>query len=94
MIASFIHRGLDQLWATTQTKKIDPRMHGRILRRLNTLKRAESIADLNVPGYQFHALKGHNPTRYSIHVNGPWCVTFEFDAAAGEARRVNFEQYH
>ena len=30
--------------------------------------------------------------RYSIHVNGPWCITFEF--RDGEAYRVNLEQYH
>jgi proteic killer suppression protein len=25
-------------------------------------------------------------------VNGPWCLTFEFEE--GDARRVDFEQYH
>lgn len=30
--------------------------------------------------------------RYSIHVNGPWCITFEFEN--GSAYRVDFEQYH
>jgi len=32
------------------------------------------------------------PKRYTIHVNGPWSITFEFDA--GDAYRVDFEQYH
>jgi proteic killer suppression protein len=27
-----------------------------------------------------------------VHVNGPWCITFEFDT--GDACRVDFEQYH
>jgi toxin HigB-1 len=49
-------------------------------------------AEMNLPGFDFHALKGFSPTRYTIHVNGPWCITFEFDAT--DARRVNFEQYH
>ncbi|MBW1834061.1 MAG: type II toxin-antitoxin system RelE/ParE family toxin [Deltaproteobacteria bacterium] len=30
--------------------------------------------------------------RYSIHVNGPWCITFEWED--GEALRVDLEQYH
>jgi plasmid maintenance system killer protein len=30
--------------------------------------------------------------RYTVHVNGPWCITFEFDD--GDALRVDFEQYH
>jgi proteic killer suppression protein len=43
------------------------------------------------PGFDFHALRGFKPTRYSVHVNGPWCITFEFDN--GDACRVDFEQY-
>jgi len=27
-----------------------------------------------------------------VHVNGPWCITFEFDGE--NAMRVDFEQYH
>jgi len=47
--------------------------------------------DLNVPGFNFHRLRG-KPVRYSLHVNGPWCVTCEWED--GEAVRVNLEQYH
>ena len=47
---------------------------------------------MNAPGYDFHGLKGFNPTRYTAHVNGPWCTTFEF--SDGDAYRVDFEQYH
>jgi len=47
--------------------------------------------EMNVPGFDFHALRG-NPIRYTVHVNGPWCVTFELEE--GDALRVDFEQYH
>ena len=47
---------------------------------------------MNVPGFDFHALGGFKPTRYSVHVNGPWCITFEFNGE--NAARVDFEQYH
>lgn len=47
---------------------------------------------MDLPGFDFHALKGHEPRRYSVHVNGPWCITFEFEV--DEARRVDLEQYH
>jgi toxin HigB-1 len=46
---------------------------------------------MNVPGFDFHPLRGFKPTRYSVHVNGPWCITFEFED--GDACRVDFEQY-
>ena len=67
-------------------------MRKRVLVRLHTLDAATSVDDLNLPGYNFHALQGFNPTRYTIHVNGPWCITFEF--GDGNAYRVDFEQYH
>ena len=47
--------------------------------------------DMNVPGFDFHALRGR-PKRYSVHVNGPWCITFAFED--GHAWRVDLEQYH
>jgi proteic killer suppression protein len=47
---------------------------------------------MNVPGFDFHVLRG-KPTRYTVHVNGPWCITFEWDLSGG-AVRVDLEQYH
>lgn len=67
-------------------------MHKRILVRLDRLNAAVTPEDMNHPGFDFHTLKGFNPTRYTIHVNGPWCITFEF--SDGDAYRVDFEQYH
>lgn len=67
-------------------------MHSRILRRLDRLDRASRLDQLNVPGFDFHALHSFKPTRYTIHVNGPWCITFEF--TEGDAYRVDYEQYH
>jgi proteic killer suppression protein len=46
---------------------------------------------LAVPGFAFHPLKG-KPQRYSIHVNGPWTLTFGWES--GEATDVDLEQYH
>ena len=92
MIKSFKSRALADLFKTGKTGKIDARMHRRILVRLDTLNDVSRIEDLQIPGYDFHALRGFNPTRYTIHVNGPWCITFEFDGK--DADRVDFEQYH
>ena len=64
----------------------------RILSRLDALDAAGAPEDMNLPGFDFHALLGFSPTRYTVHVNGPWCVIFEFED--GEACRVDFEQYH
>jgi proteic killer suppression protein len=66
-------------------------MQGRILERLDVLEAAEAVEEMNIPGFDFHSLKGR-PKRYTVHINGPWCITFEFDK--GNAYRLDFEQYH
>ena len=92
MIRSFRSKALADLWERGRTAKIDARMHERIFRRLDRLDVAVRPEEMNVPGFDFHPLKGFRPTRYSVHVNGPWCIAFEF--ADGDALRVDFEQYH
>jgi proteic killer suppression protein len=92
VIKTIKSKALADLWSTGQTAKIDRKMHRRIVVRLDRLDVAEKPEEMNVPGFNFHALKGFKPTRYAIHVNGPWCITFEFEG--GNAVRVDFEQYH
>lgn len=92
VIKSFRHKGLVELFHEGRTAKIDKKMHDRILRRLDALNRAAKAADMGLPGFDFHPLLGHDPTRYSVHVNGRWCITFEFEEE--NAYRVDFEQYH
>lgn len=91
MIKSFRNKELANLWETGRSK-IDKHLHSRILLRLDRLNVIVTPNEMNLPGFNFHALSGFEPTRYTIHVNGPWCITFEF--AEDEARRVDFEQYH
>ncbi len=68
-----------------------PDLHGRCLQRLDTLDQATTLEGVNLPGFNFHPLHG-TPKRYSLHVNGPWCITFEWKD--GDAWRVDLVQYH
>lgn len=90
MIRSFRNKELANLWAGSRSK-IDSRMHDRLLARLDVLNAAAKPDDMDVSGWDFHMLRG-KPQRFTVHVNGPWCLTFEFDQ--GDAWRVDFEQYH
>lgn len=92
MIKTVRNKALADLWNTGRTGKIDAKMHKRILLRLDRLNAAVAPDEMNLPGFDFHALHGFNPTRYTVHINGPWCITFEFED--GDAYRVDFEQYH
>jgi proteic killer suppression protein len=91
VIQSFRHKGLAELFDVGVSAKIGRDLQRRALRRLDALDQATTLTDLMVPGFDFHALRG-TPKRYSLHVNGPWCVTFEW--VDGEAWRVDLEQYH
>ncbi|HLY06165.1 MAG TPA: type II toxin-antitoxin system RelE/ParE family toxin [Rhizomicrobium sp.] len=92
MIRTFKSKPLAEFWEAGKSRKIDARLHDRIRRRLDSLDDAAVPQDMNMPGFDFHALKGCKPTRYTVHVNGPWCITFEF--ANGNAENVELEQHH
>ncbi|MBU3611621.1 type II toxin-antitoxin system RelE/ParE family toxin [Polynucleobacter sp. MG-27-Goln-C1] len=91
MIQSFIHKGLQELFTEGKSSKINRVLVSRTLRRLDAIDSAMSLSDLNVPGFNFHGLEG-KPKRFSIHINGPWCITFEW--LEENAYRVNLENYH
>ena len=91
MIRNFRHKGLAELFERGKSRRVQRSLQRRCLRRLEALDQAESLAELNIPGFNFHGLHG-TPVRYSIHVNGPWCITFAWQD--GEALRIDLEQYH
>ena len=91
VIRSFRSKALERLWLTGRSAKIRPDLKSRCLRRLDALNEAVTPRDMNIPGFNFHGLRG-KPKRYSVHVNGPWCVTFGWDE--NDAVDVDLEQYH
>ncbi len=91
MIESFIHKGLRELYNHGKSSRIQSALAGRILRWLDAIDSASLLSDLNVPGFNFHDLEG-KPKRYSIHVNGPWYIKFEWHE--NSARFINLENYH
>lgn len=91
VIKTFKNKALGDLWLSGKTSKIDARTRERILLRLDRLDIVTAPEEMNLPGFDFHSLRG-KPVRYSVHVNGPWCITFEFYGT--DAYRVDYEQYH
>lgn len=91
MIESFMHKGLEELFQKGKSAKVQKALVERIMRRLDAIDSAKTTEALNVPGFDFHLLRG-KPKRYSVHVNGPWCITFEWQAE--NALRVDLENYH
>ncbi len=73
MIATFKHKGLKELFETGKSAKVDPKLHQRCSDVLDAIEAAVNQQDLNLPGFNFHPLRG-KPVRYSMHVNGPWAI--------------------
>ena len=91
MITSFKHRGLKELFNKGRSARIYPALKARCLTRLDALDAATRPQDMNVPGFDFHPLKG-KLKRYSVHVSGNRCLTFEW--RDGGPARVNLEDCH
>jgi proteic killer suppression protein len=91
MIRSFKSRALHVYWRSGDASGIRADHVERIRRRLDALDAASRPGDMNIPGFNFHRLRG-KPIRYRVHINGPWCLTYEWDGE--DAVRVNLEQYH
>lgn len=92
MIVSFRHKGLSELFLHGKSAAVPADLQKRCIRRLDALTHAAILENVNLPGFNFHPLKATNPLRYSLHVNGPWAITFEWEN--GNALRVDLEQYH
>jgi proteic killer suppression protein len=60
--------------------------------QLLALDTAQTIDDMDVPGFKLHELKGKLKGRWSIWVSGNWRITFEFQD--GNAFILDYEDYH
>jgi len=83
---------LKELFETGRTAKVPADLRMRCLNRLTVLNRAMHVREVAGAGFDTHPLTGTNPVRYAMSVNGPWRITFQFDA--GDASAVDLEQYH
>lgn len=92
MIKSFRHKGLKRFYESGSAAGIQPHHTARLRMQLAALDTAQTIEDMNVPGFRLHPLKGSSRGRWSIWVNGSWRLTFEF--RDGNAYVLDYEDYH
>lgn len=92
MIKTFRHKGLGQLFETGRSRAISADLTRRLTRQLDFLNRAISPADMNLPGYRLHELKGERKGTWSVTVSGNWRLTFSFQDR--DAFDVDLEDYH
>ncbi|HEX7318646.1 MAG TPA: type II toxin-antitoxin system RelE/ParE family toxin [Pyrinomonadaceae bacterium] len=92
MIRTFRHKGLRQLFEIGRSRAVAADLQRRLIRQLDFLNRAVLPADMNLPGFRLHELKGERKGTWSVTVSGNWRLTFTF--SEGDAFDVDLEDYH
>jgi proteic killer suppression protein len=86
------HKGLKSFYESGSAAGVQPHHAKRLRMLLTALETAQSIEDMDIPGFRLHQLKGEERGRWSVWVNGNWRVTFEFKD--GHAYVLNYEDDH
>ena len=92
MIKSFKHKGLEKFYESGSTKGIQANHAKKLRMQLTALDTAQSINDMDIPGYRLHQLTGDRKGIWTITVNANWRLTFEFEE--GNVFILNYEDYH
>ena len=92
MISSMRHKGLLKFFSRGDHRGIPAEFARRILRMLDRLDQCARPEDMDLPGYEFHELKGERKGTYAVSISGNWRLTFCFGGE--DAVDVNLEDYH
>lgn len=92
MIQSFRHKGLRRFFESGSVAGIRPDHAGRLRILLAALHTAHILADMDVPGFGLHSLKGRERGRWSTWISSNWRLTFAF--RDGHAYALDYEDYH
>jgi proteic killer suppression protein len=92
VIKSFHHKGLKDFFEKGSKHGIASDIATRVRIRLDVIDAAKTVADINLPGFRLHELKGRRTGTWSIWVSGNQRLTFKF--LDGHAYAVDLEDYH
>jgi len=92
MIKSFKHKGLEKLYLKGTSAGIQGKHSKKLRFQLAALDSAQTIDDLDIPGYRLHLLKGQREGIWSITVSANWRLTFDF--TDGNVYILDYEDYH
>jgi toxin HigB-1 len=92
MIRAFRHRGLKRLFEDGDASKVRADQLKRIADVLSHLDTALRPADVDLPGYRLHPLKGGLKGYWSVSISGSWRIVFRF--ADGDVFDVDLVDYH
>lgn len=93
MIRSFKCRETEKISRREPSRRLPHSIQQTALRKLRMLDNAATLADLSVPpANRLEKLRGGRAGQYSIRINDPWRVCFEW--RGGDAHEVEIVDYH
>ena len=92
MIQSFRHKGLKLLFERGDRRRVSPDFVRKIERILARLEEASEVANMDLPGFRRHPLKGDLAGFWSVTVSGNRRIVFRFES--GRASDVDLIDYH
>ncbi len=92
MIRSFRHKGLKRFYEEDDSRGISTDHAVKLRDILARLDAAVTVADLYVPGFRLHPLKGQQKGFWAITVRANWRVIFRFSERS--VMDVDYLDYH
>lgn len=92
MIRSFRHKGLRRLFEDDEARGVRADHAEKLRRILARLHASGVVADMDLPGYRLHSLKGELKGFHAVTVQANWRVIFRF--VDGEVHDVDYVDYH
>lgn len=92
MVRSIRHRGLRRLYERDDSRGLILEHAQKLRDILARLDAAQTIEDLDLPGFRLHRLRGDLGGFWAVTVRANWRVIFRF--ADGDARDVDLIDYH
>ena len=92
MIRSIRHKELKRLFQDDDRTGVNPEHVSKLRNILARLSAARVVADMDLPGFRLHALKGEMKGFWAVTVRANWRVVFRFEE--GCAEEVDYVDYH
>lgn len=92
MIRSFRHKGLERFFLEGSKSGIQAAHASRLRLQLGRLDTASGPADMNLPGWRLHPLKGSLKGLWAVRVSGNWRLVFAFEGE--DAILADYVDYH
>jgi proteic killer suppression protein len=92
VIRSIRHKGLKRLYEDDDPRGVIAGHAVKIRDILARLDAASTVADVDLPGFRLHPLKGELKGYWGVTVRASWRVIFRF--ADGDVLDVDYLDYH